>query len=147
MRTLRLMERSYMAQAAHLGPGSGLVLLPRHKQVKVLGEGGVTFFETAPGRRNRHDLRRGSLSLLTRGDIWDLSRGVLTPNPLAKLRRSPHPSFDEALSSFSADPTAKTSLKSSWGQLLLQRRKDTRFLGPQEALRPIRAEFDLLKSP
>lgn len=147
MRTLRIMERSYMAQAAHLGPGSGLVLLPRHKQVKVLGEGGVTFFETAPGRRNRHDLRKGSLSLLTRGDVWDLAHGELTPNPLAVVRRSPHASFDLVLTSFAADPTLKTSLESTWGHLLLRQRVDTRLLGPENALRPIRAEFDLLKSP
>jgi hypothetical protein len=147
MRTLRIMERSYMAQAAHLGPGSGLLHLPRHKQVKILGEGGVTFFETAPGHRNRHDLRRGSLSLLTRGDIWDLAHGELTPNPLAKVRPSPHAELDQTLMSIAADPKTKASLMSAWGHLLIRQRNDTRLLGPEDALRPIRAEFDLLKSP
>jgi cyanophycinase-like exopeptidase len=147
VRTLRIMERSYMAQAAHLGPGSGLVLLPRHKQVKVLGEGGVAFFETAPGRRNRHDLRKGSLSLLTRGDVWELAHGKLTPDPLAEMRPSPHVDFEQALRGLAADPPTRTSLECAWGYLLLRQRDDTRLIGPEDALRPIRAEFDLLKSP
>jgi len=146
MRTLRLLERSHMAQAAHLGESSGLILEAQHKRVRVIGEGGVTFFETAPGRRNRHDLRGGSVSSLTRGDIWDLAHSRIMPAALDSV--SPRQeAFTRALMKFAAAPEAVTSLESPWGLLLIRQRVDTRFTGPDGALRPIRAEFDLLKSP
>ncbi|MCH2105565.1 MAG: hypothetical protein MK291_02860 [Planctomycetes bacterium] len=147
MRTARIMERSYMSAAAHLAPGSGLVLSPRREEVKVIGRGGVTLFETAPGHRNRRDLRKGSLSLLARGDVWDLSRGVLRPNSRAALRPKTSAAFNATLWRFAADPSAELSFESPWGRLLVRRREDTRFVGPEGALRPVSAEFDLFISP
>ena len=147
MRTLRFMERSYMAQAAHLGESSGLILEPLHKRVRVIGEGWVTFFERAPGRRNRHDLRGGSVSLLARGDVWDLPHDRITANPLAEPPHSSQETLSAALISFAAEPMKGGSFHSSWGALLLRKRDDTRLLGQKGALRPLRAEFDLLKSP
>ena len=147
MRTARIMERSYMSAAAHLGPGTGLILSPRREEVEVIGDGGVTLFETAPGHRNRRDLRRGSLSLLARGDVWDLSRGALRANALAALRPKASAAFNATLWRFAAEPTTELSFESPWGMLSVRRREDTRFVGPEGALRPLRAEFDLFFSP
>jgi len=146
LRTLRLMERSYMSRAAHLGAGSGLVLEPRHRRVRVIGEGGVVFFETGPGHRNRHDLRGGRVSLLIRDDVWDLPRSRLIPTPDGPTQPWPGGALVDALGTFAAAPTERVALESSWGRLLLRRRKDTRILGTEAALRPIQAEFDLLNS-
>ena len=44
-------------------------------------------------------------------------------------------------------PTEEAALESPWGYLLLRQRPDTRILGAGSALRPMRAEFDLLDSP
>lgn len=147
LRTLRLMERSYMGQAAHLGRGSGLVLEPRERRVRVLGEGGVVFFETGPGHRNRHDLRGGRVSLLVRGDAWDLRHGRILSSSELPTAPSPRGALEVALGELSRNPTRGTELESPWGHLLLRVRKDTRILGAETALRPIRAEFDLLNSP
>jgi len=147
MRTLRLMERSYMSQAAHLGERSGLVLEPRHRRVRVIGEGGVAFFETGRGHRNRHDLRRGRVSLLIRGDVWDLPNRRLVPSPDTPASPSAEGEFLDLLSAFAADPMEEAALQSSWGRLLLRRRSDTRILGAGGLSRPMRAEFDLLESP
>jgi len=147
MRTLRIMERSYMSKAAHLGPGAGLVLLPRHKKVRVIGHGGVTLFETSPGRRNRTQLRRGSLSLLTRGDEWELARGRLIPSPGGAPSLEGRYAFRESLARFAADPASKVIVEGPWGKLWVSQREDTRLVGPLEAQRPIRAQFDLFDSP
>ena len=147
LRTLRLMERSHMNHAAHLGAGSGLVLESRHSRVRVIGEGGVIFFETGPGHRNRHDLRGGRVSLLVRGDIWDLPHRRLVPAPDAPASPMPEGAFSDLLVTFAADPTEEAALESPWGNFFLRRRPDTRILGAGDLLRPMRAEFDLMDSP
>ena len=147
MRTLRLMERSYMVQAAHLGPSSGLVLEPRQRRVRVIGGGSVVFFETDPGHRNRHDLRGGRVSLLMRGDVWDLPHRRLIPTPDALSPPEAAGALPKLLAALSFAPSEELALQSPWGQLLLRRQQDTRILGAGTLARPIRAEFDLFLSP
>ena len=147
MRTLRLMERSYLNNAAHLGEGAGLVYEPRKRRVRVIGEGGVLFFETASGHRNRHELRGGRVSLLRRGDVWDLSHDRLIPAASARVTPSEPRSLSAALIKFAGDPTAEVSFESRYGRLLIRRRPDTQLLNSEESARPVRAEFDLKNTP
>lgn len=147
LRTLRIMERAYMHQAAHLSAGSGLVLESRERRVRVIGQGGVVFFEADPGHRNRDDLRGGRVSLLARGDVWDLPHRRLVPAPDGPASPPPGGALVGVLTAFAADPTQRAALKSPWGHLLLRRRPDTRILDAGAGARPLRVEFDLLKSP
>lgn len=160
MRTLRLMERSYMRVAAHLGPSSGLVYESRERSVRVIGDGPVVFFESDPGHRNRHDLRDGRVSLLARGDVWDIPNKRLLPaantsSPSA-VPTTPTPTtaptqavaLPGLLRALAQDSDARElALKSPWGRLILRHTKDTRILSAAADARPLRAGFDLMDSP
>lgn len=143
MRTLRLMERSYMKSAAHLGEGAGLVYEPIKRQVRVIGGGQVLFFETSNGHRNRHELRGGRVSLLLRGDIWDLSHDRLTASSTTPPPSGATQPLNELLMKFAAQPSTEPELINPHGHLILRQREDTQIIKRGALLRPLRAEFDL----
>ena len=147
MRTLRLMERSYMKSAAHLGEGAGLIYEPIKSQIRVIGGGHVLFFETSSGHRNRHELRGGRVSLLLRGDILDLSHDRLTASSQTPLLSRATHSFNKFLMEFASSPTTKPIFSSRHGHLLLRQRDDTQIIKAGALARPLRAEFDLINSP
>lgn len=146
MRTLRLMERSYMKSAAHLGEGAGLVYEPIKRRVRVIGDGQVVFFETSTGRRNRHELRGGRVSLLLRGDIWDLSHNRLTADSSTSLPSGAKRSLSKLLLEFASQPSTEPELISQHGHLILRQRQDTQIIKRGALARPLRAEFDLKNS-
>ena len=143
MRTLRLMERSYMKSAAHLGEGAGLVYEPIKRQVRVIGDGQVIFFETSTGRRNRHELRGARVSLLLRGDIWDLSHDRLTAGSSTPTSAGATHSLSKLLLEFASHPSTEPELISPHGHLILRQRQDTQIIKRGALARPLRAEFDL----